>query len=161
MTSTPARTATRNNLPDPLTFHQDLQALSDYIDQFSGITNEDLARFNIRGHLSVIHGCVANLVSTLKEIQSSNKSSGFAGREGHGGTDISCPVELYWASIREEAKRANDLVHELAISISKVRAGLLDCEHLGDVPRDIRDLNAVLDNSLSLLAFDWDTFQKP
>ena len=56
MTSTTVRTATRNSLPDPLAFHQDLQALSDYIDQFSGITNEDLARFNIRGHLSVIHG---------------------------------------------------------------------------------------------------------
>ena len=161
MTSTTVRTATRNSLPDPLAFHQDLQALSDYIDQFSGITNEDLARFNIRGHLSVIHGCVANLVSTLKELQTSSKSSGFPGKDSLSGADTSCPVELYWASIREEAKRANDLVHELAISISKVRAGLLDCEHLGDVPRDIRDLNTVLDNSLSLLAFDWDTFQKP
>ncbi len=135
---------------------RDLQALNEYIRQFSSISNEDLARFNISGHLSVIQGCVSNIARSYQEIQATNYKEEGTNVIGTGTHISSDPVAFYWSSIREEAKRANDLVHELALSISKIRAGLQDCESIGDVPRDIRELNMVLENSLSLLVFDWD-----
>jgi hypothetical protein len=60
-----------------------------------------------------------------------------------------------WGDIRKDAKCADRLANQLALTLSRIRSGLGGRQVQATVPHDIERLNQVVGNAVSGLAADW------
>ncbi|MBA4376955.1 MAG: hypothetical protein C0401_12400 [Anaerolinea sp.] len=137
------------------TIQEDIVRLSRFVSQLSGLTDEELAVFEITDQLQTIHRCLNRFEARCLAIQIAVYEDEFAAPVGEEAFETITPVNNNWTTVRREAKRANKLASQLTSSLSKIRSGLGEHQDQGPIPEDIVQLNQAVGNIVSGLAADW------
>jgi hypothetical protein len=136
------------------TIQEDLVRLSGFLPQLSGLTDEQLAAFEITDQLDSIHRCLKRFEAHCMAIQIAAFKDEFASTFDEESYGMVFPENNNWTIIRREAKRANKLASQLNNSLSKIRAGLGEYQNPGMIPEDIVRINQAVGNVVSGLASD-------
>jgi len=136
------------------TIQEDLVRLSGFISQLSGLTDEQLAAFDITDQLDSIHRCLNRFETRCMAIQIAAYEDEFAALVDDESYGMAFPENNNWTTVRREAKRANKLASQLTNSLSKIRAGLGEYQNPGAILEDIVRINQTAGNAVSGLVSD-------
>ena len=136
------------------TIQEDLVRLSGFIHQLSGLTDEQLAAFDITDQLDSIHHCLNRFEARCMAIQVAAYEDEFAVPHDDESYGMAFPLNNNWIAVRREAKRANKLASQLTNSLSKIRAGFGEYQNPGVIPEDIVRINQTVGNAVNGLASD-------
>jgi PAS domain-containing protein len=151
-------TKQRTNLVLQLeTIQGDLLRLSQFVNQLSGLSDEELEGLEIMDHFETIHHCLNRFEARCLSIQVTAYENEFVVPVDEDSIHLITPANNNWTTTRREAKHANKLASQLTHSLGKIRAGLGQVEGQGSVPEEIVQINQVVGNTISELATDWFT----
>jgi hypothetical protein len=139
------------------TIQDDLIQFSQFVSQLSGITDEELAVFDISEELQTIHHCLKRFEAHCLAIQIATYEDKISATFDHEPAVMTFPGDKNWTSVRREAKHVNKLASQFTSSLNKIRAGLRDHQDQDVVPEDIVQINQVVGNAVSGIASDWIT----
>ena len=136
------------------TIQEDLVRLSGFLPQLSGLTDEQLAAFDITDQLDSIHRCLNRFEAHCMAIQITAFEDEFTAPVDDESYGMAFPENNNWTTIRREAKHANKLASQLTNSLNKIRAGLGEDQNPGAIPEDIVRINQTAGNAVSGFASD-------
>ena len=137
------------------TLQEDLLRLSGFVTQLAGLSDEELATYEISDQLDSIHRCLNRFETRCLAIQIAAYENEFADPF----IDESCETIAFqdhdWGDIRKDAKRANKLANQLTLTLTKIRSGLGGSQAYAHIPEEILQINQVVGNAVCALASDW------
>ena len=136
------------------TIQADLRRLSAFANQLSGLSDEQLATFEITDQLEAIHRCLNRFEARCLAIQFAAYEDEFAAPVDEESLETNFQENNNWTTVRREAKHANKLASQLTSSFSKIRTGLGQHQDQAAAPDDIVQLSQAVGNAVRGLASD-------
>jgi hypothetical protein len=139
------------------TLQEDLIRLSRFVTQLSDLTDEELAAYDLSDQMQTIHQCIKHFETRCLAIQIATYKDEYIPPDTEGSDEPISQPNNHWTPIRIEARRANKLASQLTSSLGKIRSGFGEYQELGDIPKDVLQINQAVGNAVSGLASDWFT----
>ena len=137
------------------TLQEDLLRLSGFVTQLAGLSDEELAAYEISDQLDSIHRCLNRFETRCLAIQIAAYENEFADPFIDESWETIVFPDHDWGDIRKDTKRANKLANQLTLTLTKIRSGLGGSQAYAHVPEEILQINQVVGNAVSALASDW------